>query len=585
MSFDAGRLPCARQARLALAALMTSSAALAQGGITRVSVSSTGQQGNDIARDPAVSSDGRVTAFMFRGTNFDPADTNPDFDVYVHYGDTGQTIWVSQLPDGTAGHFGGYFPSISADGSRVAFQSLSPLVPGDTGFEDVFVRDIAAATTQRVSVALGGGQPDGNSGFAKVSGDGRCVAFMSFATNLIPFDANGNSFQFGNDVFVRDLVTGTTELVHVSSAGVQGDASARVEVELSFDGRFVAFASDATNLVVGDTNLLRDVFVRDRQLAMTERVSVDSNGIQGDDLSGDGGIALSSDGRWIAFASTASNLVGGDTNNVGDIFVHDRATGITERVNVSSNGVQAGPPGIPTFSYSPAISFDGRFIAFGSDAANLVPFDLNGQSDFFVRDRLRGTTHLETLTSSGAQANDGGFKLEMTPDGEFLVFSSSASNLVPLDFNGAVDVFLLERDELSPSVYCTATTSSQSCLASMGWTGTPSASTGSGFDLRAIGVHAKLFGVLLYGVHGPQPTLFAGGILCVRSPKRGPIHHSGGMSGCSGMLSCDFNSFIASGADPALDVGRAVWTQFLSRDPSSASTLNLSDAVFFEIEP
>jgi hypothetical protein len=247
--------------------------------------------------------------------------------------------------------------------------------------------------------------------------------------------------------------------------------------------------------------------------------------------------------------------------------------------------VQAGPPGIPTSSYSPAISSDGRFVAFGCDATNLVPFDLNGQADFFVRDRLLGTTHLETLNASGAQANNGGSEVEMTSSGEFLVFSSSASNLVPLDFNGTVDVFLLDRAELSPSVYCTATTSSQICVASMGWTGTPSATAGSGFALRATGVHAKRFGVLLYGVHGQQTTLFAGGILCVRSPKRGPIHHSGGMSGCSGVLSCDFNSFIASGADPALDAGRAVWTQFLSRDPGATSTLNLSDAVFFEIEP
>jgi hypothetical protein len=399
---------------------------------------------------------------------------------------------------------------------------------------------------------------------------------MSFATNLIPFDANGNSFQFGNDVFVRDLVTGTTELVHVSSAGVQGDASARVEVELSFDGRFVAFVSDAANLVVGDTNLLRDVFVRDRQIGITERASVGSNGVQGNDLSGDGGIALSSDGHWIAFASTASNLVSGDTNNSDDVFIHDRVTGITERVNVSSNGVQAGPPTMPTTSFWPTISSDGRYVGFLSSAQNLVSLDATHNYDVFVRDRWMGSTHRLSVNGSGSGANHDSYAVEMTPDGAFFVFSSSASNLVPLDFN---------RDKLSPSVYCTATTSSQSCLASMDWNGTPSATAGSGFVLRATGVHAKRFGVLLYGVHGPQTTLFPGGILCVRSPRRGPIHHSGGMSGCSGVLSCDFNVFVASGADPALDAGRAVWTQFLSRDPSSASTLNLSDAVFFEIEP
>src|SRR5439155_1436556 len=195
-----------------------------------------------------------------------------------------------------------------------------------------------------------------------LSADGRFVAFVSFATNLVAGDTNG-----ATDVFVHDRQTGTTERVSVASDGKKGNDGSR-GAALSADGRFVAFHSTPTNLGPGDTNGATDVFVHDRQTGTTERVSVASGGTEGNGFSA--GPALSADGRFVAFHSTATNLVAGDTNGKTDVFVHDRQTGTTERVSVASDATQ----GNNASSY-PALSADGRFVAFHSDATNLVAGD------------------------------------------------------------------------------------------------------------------------------------------------------------------------------------------------------------------
>jgi Tol biopolymer transport system component len=176
----------------------------------------------------------------------------------------------------------------------------------------------------------------------------------------------------------------------VHSNGAQGNDDSHFAA-ISADGRYVAFHSDASNLVAGDTNNARDIFVRDRQMGTTERVSVHSNGAQGNDWSFDP--AISDDGRYVAFESRASNLAPGYTNGTVDIFVRDRLMGTTERVSVDSNGTQANYD-----SYSPDISGDGRYVAFQSLASNLVSGDTNGVSDVFVRDR--GSTPTPTSTTS-----------------------------------------------------------------------------------------------------------------------------------------------------------------------------------------
>src|SRR5947199_169142 len=182
-------------------------------------------------------------------------------------------------------------------------------------------RSAGARTTERVSVASGGTQSNGASLGSALSADGRLVAFQSDATNLVVGDTNGRT-----DVFVHDRQTGTTERVSVASDGTQAN-NVSTYPALSADGRFVAFHSTATNLVAGDTNGATDVFVHDRQTGTTERVSVASGGTQGDASSA--GPVLSADGGLVAFHSTATNLVAGDANDAYDVFVHDRAVSTT----------------------------------------------------------------------------------------------------------------------------------------------------------------------------------------------------------------------------------------------------------------
>ena len=329
-------------------------------------------------------------------------------------------------------------PAISSRGRYVAFGSdASNLVPGDTNdTRDVFVRDRKLGTTRRVSVSSTGAQ--GNSlsfGLPVISPDGRYVSFGSDASNLVPGDTNGSA-----DVFVRDRRLGTTRRVSVSSTGAQGNGPVSFGAPaISPDGRYVSFGSDASNLVPGDTNGSADVFVRDRRLGTTRRVSVSSTGRQG--TSGSFGPVISSAGRYVAFSSDAANLVPGDTNDSVDVFVRDRRLGITRRVSVSSSGAQG-----DSESFGPVISAAGRYVAFSSDAANLVPGDTNAAQDVFVRDRELGTTRRVSVSSSGAQGTSVSFDPAISAAGRYVAFSSDAANLVPGDTAGTVDVFVRDRE-------------------------------------------------------------------------------------------------------------------------------------------
>jgi Tol biopolymer transport system component len=321
--------------------------------------------------------------------------------------------------------------AISANGRFVAFESdATNLVAGETNhFTDVFVYDLTTGKTTRVSVDSAGRQANGPSSSAAISADGRFVAFESDATNLVVGDTNGK-----RDVFVHDLVTRTTSRVSVDSVERQANSPSFGPV-ISADGRYVAFESAATNLVPGDTNGLSDIFVRDLMAGTTTRVSVDSAGRQANGPSYRP--AISADGRYIAFESAATGLVPGDTNGLSDIFVRDLMTGKTTRVSVDSLGRQANGP-----SYSPAVSADGRFVAFESDASNLVPGDSNLRRDVFVRDLMAGTTTRASVDSAGRQANGSSSGASISGDGRFVVFDSDAFNLVPNDTNGKRDVFV-----------------------------------------------------------------------------------------------------------------------------------------------
>ncbi|MGI8907007.1 MAG: TolB family protein [Candidatus Sumerlaeaceae bacterium] len=361
----------------------------------RVSVDSSGVQGNGGSGSPnsvsfavAISADGTRVAFPSSATNLVAGDTNGVMDAFVRDLSAGTTTRVSVDSSGAQANgnsgvdgVGNIGISISADGTRVAFQSWATnLVPGDTNnWMDIFVRNLTAGTTTRVSVSSAAVQANGECNDPKISGNGTRVAFTSQASNLVTGDSNA-----ATDTFVHDLAAGTTTRVNVDGSGLQAEWGGSRST-INFDGTRVAFNSSDPNLVPGDTNFFTDVFVRDLTAGTTSRVSVDSSGLPGNS---DSFLpSLSSDGMRVAFSSTATNLIGGDTNGVVDVYVRDIASSTTTRVSVSSAGVQSnGPSG-----YASANSAGTR-IAFLSEATNLVPGDSNGLADVFVHDVPTGTT-------------------------------------------------------------------------------------------------------------------------------------------------------------------------------------------------
>ena len=354
--------------------------------------------------------------------------------------DPGITERVSVDSEGNQGESVNYNtdgPAISASGRFVAFAtSFSNLVSGDTNGEwDIIVHDRETGTTERVSVDSAGNQANGSSGDPAVSGDGRYVTFRSIASNLAPDDTNGLP-----DIFVHDRQTGITERVSVDSEGNQGNLQSGLSGSpaISANGRFVAFASLASNLVSGDTNGEWDIFVHDRQTGTTELVSTDSEGNQGDQGADDP--ALSDDGRYVAFSTWASNLVPGDTNGSWDVFVRDRLSETTERVSVDSAGTQGNCD-----SYSPTITADGRFIAFESCASDLVPADYNDAGDIFVHDRETEVTERVSVDSAANEGNEQSGSGAISADGRYVAFDSYASILVAGDSNDTPDVFVHDR--------------------------------------------------------------------------------------------------------------------------------------------
>ncbi len=405
---------------------------------TRVSVTGRGFMSNGDSNFPSASSDGRWVAFESESSDLVAGDTNGVGDVFVSNLQTGVVTRVSVSSAGVQGNGTSTSNSpniLSSDGRYVAFQSdATNLVTGDTnGATDVFVRDLQAATTTRASVSSGGLQGNGQSSTPAISADGRHVVFASDATNLVAGDTNSTT-----DIFVRDLVAGTTIRASVDSTGVQGNSYAQYP-SISSDGRYVVFESLASNLVPGDTNGTWDVFLHDCQTGATTRVSVDSGGVQGNGASRYP--VISADGRIVAYYSDASNLVAGDTNNTTDIFVRDLQAGTTSRVSVDSAGGQSN-----SISYWPALSSDGRFVSFASFATNLVPGDTNGTGDVFLHDRLTGVTTLVSISATGVQGDNLAEASAMPGDGRFVLFGSAASNLVPGDTNFGYDVFLRDRE-------------------------------------------------------------------------------------------------------------------------------------------
>lgn len=408
------------------------------GPVRRVSVSGSGDEGDGASLAPALSADGRYVAFWSFASNLVPGDTNGVADVFVRDRRTGATSRASVNSRGVEANAGVQAGSgnpgrvaISADGRFVAFTSAaSNLVAADTNdAADVFVRDLRKGTTRRMSVNSGEVQGNAGSGQPAISADGRYVVFSSTSSNLVRKDRNSSQ-----DVFVRDRRERTTRRVSLNSDGVQANDASR-QPAVSATGRYVAFVSLASNLAAKDQNQLADVFVRDRWSRTTRRVSPITGGRRWGEVDG---VAISAGGRFVAF-NTDAGLARGDGDGDWDVYVRDLRTGGIRIASLAQDGLQM----FGRVGWTPAMSAGGRYIAFSLRWPNTEDdWGPPGTTYVYVRDLVNRTTRAVSTTSdrdgldgdSGAQA--------VSADGRFVAFQSEATNLVAGDGNAVADVFI-----------------------------------------------------------------------------------------------------------------------------------------------
>jgi len=531
----------------------------------------------------SISRDGRFVAFQSGATNLVANDANGLNDVFVRDRTLGTTTLVSVSTGGAQGMGASLSPSISGDGRRVAFLSSAPnLVAGDTnGIDDVFVRDLIAGTTVRVNVDSFGVQANGQTLRPKLSYDGVRVVFASDATNLVVGDTNGR-----RDVFLHDLSTGVTERVSLGPGGVQANNYCETP-SISGDGRYVAYASSATNLVAPpDLNGVLDVYVYE---VLTQNTALVTLGVGGAPSNGSSfEPVLDFDGSHVAYFSVASNLVASDVNAKSDVFVSTAGGGATILVSVAPSGVQGDQP-----SSSCAISDDGQIVVFDSYATNFTPGDTNGNRDVFVRDLGASTTICASLTLSGVPGSGIATGPAISGDGRDVLFHSSAGGFVAGDTHNSTDVFVVDIDGASqPSAYCTAGVTSSGCQPQITSSGAPIVGATSGFDLRVDAVEGAKIGLFFYGVNGRAATPWGTGssFLCVKSPsQRTPTQGSGGFAGtCGGVYVLDWSAFVF--ANPTslgapFAAGDTVDAQAWFRDPPAPKSTNLSNALEFVVSP
>lgn len=444
-----------------------------------VAVSSrAGVMGNDGSNYASVSWNATHVSFLTSASNLFDGDTNivcppdPRFenkvncsDVVVWSRETGSIEPASVNQDGSVANDASLSPVISGDGNRVLFESrASDLVPDDTNrMKDVFVRDISQGWTKRVNVATDGSEaqweedPNDSTYGSRcryactrpaLSSDGEFAVFGSWSTNLVPDDTNRVP-----DVFLRDIETGTTERVSVDFRGNQLDGlSVAGERRLSSTpgARYVLFESTASNAVLGDTNrcpsseggpssfdepTCRDVFRKDRETG--DVALVDATVLGRPANRGAWAAVISDDGQVVAFQSESTDLVPGDTNGRQDVFVHDFRDGSMTRISLTASGAQ-----LDQDSRSARISADGNRIAFIT-GGRILSEDSDDVEDVYVYDRTQGKYWRASRTSTGEPLNDIVWGAQISPDGDWVVFSTDASNVVPNDANDTRDVFLV----------------------------------------------------------------------------------------------------------------------------------------------
>lgn len=430
--------------RLALCMILTIWAAglVFAGVTTRMSVSTAGVQGNGWTHYGDVTANGSVV-FASDATNLVTGDTNDFRDIFIRNPVTGITQRLSVSSADAQANGDSYNPAISNDGRYVVFGSTATnLVLSDTnGKSDLFLHDRTTGNTTRISVATDGTQGDDNSspanlGSPRISPDGRYIAYLSLATNLVTGDTNGKV-----DAFMRDRVAGTTARASISATGAQPN-SLMNECSVC-NTSWVAFDTAANNLSAEDTNGTWDVYVKFWPLNLLLR-SYSATLIPGNGPS----IApsLSAEGTMLAFSSTSTNFVANDTNGTHDVFLRDLSGPATiSRASSTPEGVAANG----SSSY-PDLSGTGQYVAYSSNATNLVADDTNGQSDIFGWTLGAATVQRLSVSSRGAQGNWGSYNPRVSANGRYVCFVSDSNSLVADDTNGNADIFL--RDRWAPSI-------------------------------------------------------------------------------------------------------------------------------------
>lgn len=390
-------------------------------GTSRVSTATGGREGDGASVAPAISANGRYVAFTSGADNLVRGDTNGVADVFVRDLRTGRTQRVAEGP-ATA-------PALSADGRYVVFATVAALAKDDdNGLDDIYLYDRRTHRTHRIS----NGHPEEPPRYKlnhspAISASGRFVSYTTSTPDAAPGDTNGR-----DDGIVLDRKTGRTELVQYRTDGTLGDGDSGVS-SFSADGRFVAFDTAAQLDPSHDWTHALNVYVRDRAKGTTEQVSLPTRFVY-KQSSWDG--SISANGRLVAFSSNVSSLVPGDTGFFTDVFLFDRDRQTTVRVSTAADGTPANGP-----SQAANLSADGRRVAFVSSASNLVPGDTNGVADVFVKDLGTGAVERISLGADDGQADGPSAAVSLSRNG-LAVFSSTAANLVPGDTNGASDIFV-----------------------------------------------------------------------------------------------------------------------------------------------
>ncbi|WP_455200627.1 PKD domain-containing protein [Kaarinaea lacus] len=395
-------------------------------------------ESNGISINPSISADGRYVVFESDATNLVSNDTNDATDIFLVDTETRVIERVSIGINYTEANGGSTNPVISADGRYITFESFaSNLVTNDSNnVIDIFVYDRVALTTLRASVNSAGQQATSHSFSPSISENGQFVAYYSLATNLVGSDTNR-----AIDVFVHDTVAGSTVRVSVDSNGNQGNMDSW-QPRISANGQFVTFSSNASNLVQNDSNGIQDIFLHDRQTGAITLASIAPGGQPSNGRNSYS--AVSGDGNFVVFESIATNLILNDNNGESDIFVYDKNLGTVSRVSQSTTGGDTDGP-----SYQPAISQNGRFISFFTYASNLDVANSNQLEDVYIYDQQNGTTELLTNTQDGQPSNNSTFNPSLNANGQFVVAFSLASNFVTPDTNNLDDVFLFDRGVLN----------------------------------------------------------------------------------------------------------------------------------------